>query len=184
MVTAVAPFSKGVTAAAARGWDPISANFLQPQWVTSHWPNYVEGCAQVGRGADPRNWRVAKSIFVADDAHRPALRHRARRPYHGITIEPVAQLNGRAGQPVQDRADLPDERSLTTTPGATRDLRHPGEVTEKILAFREQVGNFGTLLYAGHDWMDPRLARHSMELMATEVMPAVNHALGARAAIA
>jgi alkanesulfonate monooxygenase SsuD/methylene tetrahydromethanopterin reductase-like flavin-dependent oxidoreductase (luciferase family) len=28
VVTAVAPFSKGVTAAAARGWDPISANFF------------------------------------------------------------------------------------------------------------------------------------------------------------
>ena len=43
VVTAVAPFSKGVTEAAARGWDPISANFLMPQWVKSHW-------AQVRRG--------------------------------------------------------------------------------------------------------------------------------------
>src|SRR6478752_283386 len=32
VVTAVAPFSKGVTEAAARGWDPISANFLMPAW--------------------------------------------------------------------------------------------------------------------------------------------------------
>ena len=68
VVTAVAPFSKGVTAAAARGFDPISANFLQPKWVKTHWPNYVEGCRQAGREADPANWRVAKSIFVADDA--------------------------------------------------------------------------------------------------------------------
>ena len=44
VVTVVAPFSKGVTEAAARGWDPISANFLMPAWVKSHWPNYVEGC--------------------------------------------------------------------------------------------------------------------------------------------
>jgi len=41
VVTAVAPFSKGVTEAAARGWDPISANFLMPAWVKSHWPKYV-----------------------------------------------------------------------------------------------------------------------------------------------
>src|SRR5438045_3931700 len=67
VVTAVAPFSKGVTEAAARGWDPISANFLMPQWVKSHWPKYAEGCERVGRPADPANWRVAKSIFVADD---------------------------------------------------------------------------------------------------------------------
>src|SRR5437660_6256116 len=67
VVTAVAPFSQGVTEAAARGWDPISANFLMPPWVKSHWPKYVEGCQKGGRAAEPKNWRVAKSIFVADD---------------------------------------------------------------------------------------------------------------------
>jgi hypothetical protein len=36
------------------------------------------------------------------------------------------------------------------------------------------VGDFGTLLYAGHDWADVGLARRSMELMAEKVMPAVN----------
>ena len=68
VVTAVAPFSKGVTEAAARGWDPISANFLMPAWVKSHWPKYVEGCERAGRAADAANWRVAKSVFVAKDA--------------------------------------------------------------------------------------------------------------------
>ncbi len=68
VVTAVAPFSKGVEEAAARGWDPISANFLMPAWVKSHWPRYVEGCKRGGRAADPANWRVAKSVFVAKDA--------------------------------------------------------------------------------------------------------------------
>src|SRR5262249_32307492 len=65
VVTAVQPFSKGVTEAAARGWEPISANFLLPVWVKSHWPKYVEGCRRAGRAADPSNWRWAKSIFVA-----------------------------------------------------------------------------------------------------------------------
>ena len=27
----------------------ISANFLMPQWVRSHWPGYVEGCKRGGR---------------------------------------------------------------------------------------------------------------------------------------
>ena len=67
VVTAVAPHSKGVTEAAKRGWTPISANFLLPEWVASHWPRYVEGCEAVGATADPADWRVAKSIFVADD---------------------------------------------------------------------------------------------------------------------
>jgi len=49
---------------------------------------------------------------------------------------------------------------------------------DQILAFREYVGDFGNLLYAGHDWMDPKLAKRSMELFATEVMPRVNAAIG------
>ena len=39
-----------------------------PAWVKSHWPRYVEGCKRGGRAADPANWRVAKSVFVAKDA--------------------------------------------------------------------------------------------------------------------
>ena len=65
--TAVAPFSKGVTEMAKRGWQPISANFLMPEWVKTHWPKYVEGREAVGAVASPSEWRVAKSIFVADD---------------------------------------------------------------------------------------------------------------------
>jgi hypothetical protein len=45
-------------------------------------------------------------------------------------------------------------------------------------AFRETVGDFGTLLYAGKDWAEPKLARRSMVLMAEKVMPAVNAAIG------
>ncbi|MDA9884613.1 LLM class flavin-dependent oxidoreductase, partial [Burkholderiaceae bacterium] len=67
VVTAVAPFSKGVTAAAERGWDPISANFLLPKWVKTHWDSYAQGCETAGRPALPANWRVAKSIFVTDN---------------------------------------------------------------------------------------------------------------------
>ena len=51
-------------------------------------------------------------------------------------------------------------------------------VVDQILAFREQVGDFGTLLYACHDWVDPALAKRSMQLMAEQVMPRVNAAIG------
>ena len=64
VVTAVAPFSQGIAEAAARGWDPISANFLYPKWVKSHWTKYLEGCARIERGPNPADWRIARSIFV------------------------------------------------------------------------------------------------------------------------
>jgi hypothetical protein len=50
-------------------------------------------------------------------------------------------------------------------------------VVEEILRLREQVGDFGELVYAGMDWVDPQLAKRSMQLMAEEVMPRVNRAL-------
>ena len=55
-------------------------------------------------------------------------------------------------------------------------------VVDGILALHEKIGDFGTLLYCGKDWADPALSRKSMELMAEKVMPAVNAAIGSRAA--
>ena len=50
----------------------------------------------------------------------------------------------------------------------------PDKVADEILALREATGPFETLLYVGVDWQDEILARRSMELFATEVMPKVN----------
>ncbi len=182
VVTAVAPFSKGVTAAAERGWDPISANFLQPQWVKTHWPNYVEGCAKGGRRAAPANWRVAKSIFVADDAATAERYGTAPGgPYHFYYNSLFTKLmrGGRANLFKTD-PDMADEALNVETIVDQLVIRGTVDrVVDRILAFRETVGDFGTLLYAGHDWQDPDLARRSMELMAEQVMPRVNAAIGA-----
>jgi alkanesulfonate monooxygenase SsuD/methylene tetrahydromethanopterin reductase-like flavin-dependent oxidoreductase (luciferase family) len=180
VVTAVAPFSPGVTAAAKRGWTPISANFLQPNWVASHWPKYQEGCASGGRAADPADWRVAKSIFVADDeatAQRYAKRHDGPYAYYFKSLMTKLIRNGRP-ELFKANRDMPD--SAITLDYVLDSLVICGtvdSVVEQLLAFRETTGDFGTLLYAGHDWADAALARRSMELMATEVMPRVNRAL-------
>ena len=56
----------------------------------------------------------------------------------------------------------------------------PDKVADEILKFRERVGDFGTLLYAGKDWRDPALAKRSMILMAEQVLPKINAAIGSR----
>src|ERR1700704_4590691 len=65
--TVVAPHSKGVIAMGARDFHPLSANFLLAHWLPSHWENYQQGKAKAGKTADPADWRVARTIFVADD---------------------------------------------------------------------------------------------------------------------
>ena len=177
VVTAVAPFSKGVTEAAARGWDPISANFLMPAWVKSHWPKYAEGCERVGRRADPANWRVAKSVFVAAD--RNVAREYAtseQSPYRFYYNQMFTKLK-RAGriELFKPRRDMPDDEvTLDMIVDQLVIYGTPDEVADKLLAFGELVGSFGTLLYAGHDWLDRELGRRSMILLADEVLPLVN----------
>jgi len=185
VVTVVAPFSKGVIAAAERGWTPISANFLQPPWVASHWPMYEQGCKNADRAASRSDWRVAKSIFVADD-EATARRYGKEQgsPYRFYFRNLMRKLigNGRPELFKRDRA-MPD--SAITLDYVVDTLVIAGtvdSVVDQLLAFRETTGDFGTLLYAGHDWVDPKLGRRSMELMATEVMPRINKAIGASAA--
>ena len=185
VVTVVEPFSKGVTEAAKRGWTPISGNFLLPEWVKTHWPKYVEGCRAAGSTPNPADWRVAKSVFVADDeAAAQEYGRGANGPYYHYYEQLMYKLI-RAGRTNLFKKDqsLPDE--VATVDNCIDDLVICGtanSVVDQILAFRDHVGDFGTLLYAGHDWKDRTLAKRSMELMATEVMPAVNKAIGQSAA--
>ena len=177
VVTVVAPFSKGVTEAAARGWEPISANFLMPAWVKSHWPKYVEGCQRGGRPADPANWRVAKSIFVANDsATAKAYATDPDGPYVGYYRSLFTKLkrNGRI-ELFKTRRDQPDEEvTLEAICEKLIIYGTPDGVADQILAFQEDVGRFGTLLYAAKDWRDRELGRRSMILMAEKVLPLLN----------
>jgi alkanesulfonate monooxygenase SsuD/methylene tetrahydromethanopterin reductase-like flavin-dependent oxidoreductase (luciferase family) len=181
VVTAVAPFSKGVTEAAARGWDPISANFLMPEWVKSHWPRYVEGCERAGRKADAANWRVAKSIFVADDDKTAkAYATEANSPYRYYYSQLYTKLRRGRLELFKTRRDQPDED--VTLDGICSELiiyGTPDKVADDILQYRERVGHFGTLLYAGKDWRDPELAKRSMVLLAEKVLPKINAAVKA-----
>ena len=152
---------------------------LLPQWVKTHWPNYVEGCRLGGRAADPANWRVAKSVFVADDlatARRYATAPEG--PYHHYYRTLGSKLI-RYGRANLFKADPTALDSAVTAEGMVDDLviwGTPDKVVDELLAFRETIGAFGTLLYASHDWVDKKLAVRSMELMVDKVMPAIDAA--------
>jgi alkanesulfonate monooxygenase SsuD/methylene tetrahydromethanopterin reductase-like flavin-dependent oxidoreductase (luciferase family) len=181
VVTAILPDSNGIAAAAARGWTPISANFVHPWVIATHWPKYAEGCRRSGREPRHEDWRVAKSIFVADDdATVRRMTRDGGNPfvYYFHNLQRKA-LRTRGNAFFKHDPAVPDE--AVTDDYLVSHLLLAGtvnEVVDKILAFREQVGAFGTLLYCGHDWADVPAMRRSMELMAEEVLPRVNRALG------
>ncbi|MEI8055896.1 MAG: LLM class flavin-dependent oxidoreductase [Actinomycetes bacterium] len=176
--TVVAPYSKGVIQMGAKDFHPLSSNFLLPQWVATHWPNYVEGKASVGVVADTNDWRVARTIFVADDeatARRYAIEDPAS-PYVFYYSQMLKKMRkiGRLELFKTHRDQPDDEITLDYVLDKLVLTGTADSVAEQVLSFRDEIGDFGELIYAGLDWVDEDLARRSMELMATEVMPKVN----------
>jgi alkanesulfonate monooxygenase SsuD/methylene tetrahydromethanopterin reductase-like flavin-dependent oxidoreductase (luciferase family) len=180
--TVVAPFSKGVIEMGAKDFHPLSANFLLAKWLPSHWQNYTEGKRRVGETPDPNDWRIARTIFVADDdkvARRYAIEDAAS-PYrfYWKMMYTKMVLGGRHAvfktHREQPDSELNEDYILNNL------VIHGSvnKVVDQILKLREEAGEFGEIVYAGMDWVDPQLTKRSMELMATEVMPRVNAAIG------
>jgi alkanesulfonate monooxygenase SsuD/methylene tetrahydromethanopterin reductase-like flavin-dependent oxidoreductase (luciferase family) len=182
--TVVAPFSKGVVAMGERDFHPLSANFLLPHWLKTHWENYAEGKKKAGVKPDPAQWRVARTVFVADDDKVAASygRHDANSPYRFYYKQLQTKLTKAKRHAVfKERLDQPDEE-ITYEFVLDRLCIYGtvNKVVDQLLTLREQVGDFGELVYAGMDWVDRKLGQRSMELMATEVMPRVNAAIKQR----
>jgi hypothetical protein len=180
--TVVAPFSKGVIAMGKRDFHPMSANFLMDHWLNSHWDNYCEGKTAVGQVANPADWRVARTIFVSDDSATAQRYGRgdANSPYRYYYRQMLTKMM-MSKRHVIFKKHMDEDDSHVTLDRLLDELVITGtvnEVVDKILAMREKVGPFGEIVYAGMDLVDPALGRRSMELMANEVMPRVNQALG------
>ena len=177
VVTALAPYSKGITLATERGWHPISCQYVQSHWIKTHLPKYLEGLKNIGLPQDPSGWRVAKCIFVGDDQKVAEAYAKSEDGPYGFYFSNLMKKLGGGGRiglfgitPDQPVEKITLEQSLHTQVIAGT----VNSVVEQIIALREEVGPFGTLVYTGLDWADKKLAQRSMVLMAEEVLPRVN----------
>jgi len=180
--TVVAPFSPGVVLMGKRDFHPLSANFLLSKHLKSHWTNYAKGKAEVGAKADVADWRVARTIFVADD-DKTALRYGredANSPYRFYFDQMRAKMQrGNRLYVFKSHKEQPDDE-ITHDFVMDHCVIHGSvnKVVDAILALREQTGDFGELVYACMDWVDPALAKRSMQLLAEQVMSRVKAAIG------
>jgi alkanesulfonate monooxygenase SsuD/methylene tetrahydromethanopterin reductase-like flavin-dependent oxidoreductase (luciferase family) len=120
---------------------------------------------------------VAKSVFVAKDAATAkayAMDPNGPYVYYYRSLLTKLKRGGRI-ELFKTRRDQPDEE-VTLESICNRLIIYgtPESVADQLLAFQEEIGPFGTLLYAGKDWKDRELGRQSMILMAEKVMPRVN----------
>ncbi len=86
---------------------------------------------------------------------------------------------------LKPRTDMTDEEATVDaiTEGSAI-YGSPKTFLDKLVAFREAAGPFGTLLMTGLDWSGPNRAweRDSMRLLAQEVMPKFRQHVTAQAA--
>jgi alkanesulfonate monooxygenase SsuD/methylene tetrahydromethanopterin reductase-like flavin-dependent oxidoreductase (luciferase family) len=184
--TVVAPYSPGVVLMGKRDFHPLSANFLLSNHLKSHWENYCKGKAEVGVKPDVNDWRVARTICVLDDDKQAERYGRtdANSPYAFYWSQMLYKMNrGKRLYVFKSHKEQPDEE-ITLDYVMDNCVIHGGvnKVVDQILALREQIGDFGEIVYAGMDWLDPALGRRSMQLMAEQVLPRVNAAISKSAA--
>lgn len=188
VASAMSPDSGSVHAAARRGWGVISANFVPVSTVRSHGEALAQGRARSGLEPAPADWRVARSIFVAaDDAAAKAYVRDPEGPfahYYGylVTLIKRAAFHAimKSGPEMADEDVTPDYAC-----DAFAIAGDPDSVAKQILALREEVGPFGTILMTATDCLNEThkaALRDSMRAMAEEVMPRLRHALGGAAA--
>jgi alkanesulfonate monooxygenase SsuD/methylene tetrahydromethanopterin reductase-like flavin-dependent oxidoreductase (luciferase family) len=171
----ITPNSSSAKVAGERGWIPVSGNFFHKRYLRGHWEKYAEGCEAAGRRPDPGVWRVSRSVLVTEtDAQAEdylADPDSGLSFYYKFFIHSFAQ-GRKALFMIKPDPDMSD--AATTVDAVKRGMiiaGSPGRVLDQLVALREEIGPFGTLLMAGHDWDRPALWKRSMELLATQVMP-------------
>jgi alkanesulfonate monooxygenase SsuD/methylene tetrahydromethanopterin reductase-like flavin-dependent oxidoreductase (luciferase family) len=186
-MTAASPNSQTVRIAGQRGWGPISSSFLTKAGLATHWSMLRQGAADAGKQAGGAAWRVVRCIHVAgSDAEaraRVMSEESSYRYYFGYMSEILRGLGRLVA--LKPRPDMPDEQ--VTVEGII-DSRvvfgSPQTVLEQLVALRDEVGPFGSLLMTGVDWGGPNEAweRESMRRLAEEVMPRLAQHAAAQAA--
>jgi alkanesulfonate monooxygenase SsuD/methylene tetrahydromethanopterin reductase-like flavin-dependent oxidoreductase (luciferase family) len=170
------PHSPSARTAALRGWGILSANIIPTYSVASHWAIYSKTLAELGKPISGDNWRVSRNVMVAPsdtEAYDRVFGEETSNRYFFTYIR--AALGGVGLLSIlKPRPDMSDAEATVEaiTEGCTL-YGSPKTVLDKLVAFRDEVGPFGTLLMTGLDWLGPNQAweREAMQLLAEQVMP-------------
>jgi alkanesulfonate monooxygenase SsuD/methylene tetrahydromethanopterin reductase-like flavin-dependent oxidoreductase (luciferase family) len=161
--------------AGRRGFQPFGHCLIAGNVLADLWQTYEAGALEAGRQPNRSDFKVARSIFLADSTQE--ARRRARTNSLGKNFEYIGRLFDKGGgrrvykrDPAMSDADC----NLDYLMGEQIIAGSPDEVLRRLLLLVEETGLFGTLVLMGYDWDDKPSWLHSMELFARELMPALN----------
>jgi len=168
--------------AGQRGYQPFSHCLVTGNVVADQWQTYARSAEEAGRVPDRSEWKVCRSIFLADTTAE-AVR-RARGNSLGQNYEYIGRLFDKGlGRKMYKRDPAMSDRECNLDFLMTEQIiaGDVDEVLRRLLELREETGHFGMLILMSYDWDDKASWMRSMELFARELMPALNKAVGATA---
>jgi alkanesulfonate monooxygenase SsuD/methylene tetrahydromethanopterin reductase-like flavin-dependent oxidoreductase (luciferase family) len=170
--------SPSMRTAGQRGFQPFAHCLIAGNVVADMWQTYEAAAVSANRPPRRADFKVARSIFLADTTAE-ALR-RVRANSLGRNYEYIGRLLDKGlgrrlykRDPDMSDADCNMDYWLNEQiiAGST------DEVLGRLLRLIDETGPFGTLVLMGYDWDDKPSWLHSMELFARELMPALNKAV-------
>lgn len=184
--SAMSPYSGTAKLAGARNWDLISANFNAPWVVKSHWDQYVKGATEAGLTADPATWRVCRSMLITDSEQEAAEyladKSNTIRSYYNYLFTQLTRAGAIKIFLTSPKAD-PASLTLESVMDSMVMAGTSKTVLDKLVAFMDEVGPFGCLTMAFHEWDRPDMWKGSMRKLREDVMPKLSqHAEGKLAA--
>jgi alkanesulfonate monooxygenase SsuD/methylene tetrahydromethanopterin reductase-like flavin-dependent oxidoreductase (luciferase family) len=162
--------------AGEQGWGILSGNNIPANAVATHWVSYSKACADAGRPARSENWRVARNVMVAGSDSEARDRVFSEQGSNHYFYTYMREVLSRVGilSVMKPDPNMPDAEATVDviTEGCTI-YGSPKTFLDKLIAFGDEVGPFGTLLMTGLDWGGPNREweRTSMRLLAQEVFP-------------
>jgi alkanesulfonate monooxygenase SsuD/methylene tetrahydromethanopterin reductase-like flavin-dependent oxidoreductase (luciferase family) len=164
--------------AGLRGFAPFAHCLVAGNVVADLWKTYAASAEEAGRVPDRKDFKVARSIFLADT--RAEAESIVRRNSLGKNFEYIGRLFDKGPGRKNYKRDLSMSDAdcnldyLMTEQIIAGDVEH---VLQRLLGLIEETGGFGTLVLMSYDWDDKPSWIRSMELFAKELMPRLNNAL-------
>jgi alkanesulfonate monooxygenase SsuD/methylene tetrahydromethanopterin reductase-like flavin-dependent oxidoreductase (luciferase family) len=162
--------------AGRRGFQPFGHSLIPSNLLANIWTTYEQAAIEAGRLPDRSDYKIARAIFLADTTEE-AVR-RARSNTVAANFEYIGTLLKRGGRGIgmfKRDPNMPDaDCDLDYLMGEQIIAGDVDTVLERLESIRAEVGDFGTLVMMSYDWDDKDSWLRSLELFATELMPALN----------
>ncbi len=171
--------SPSMKTAAKRGHQPFGHCLIPGNVLADIWTTYEQAALAAARRPNRRDWRVARSIFLADTTKE--AQQRARTNSLGQCFEYIGRLFDKGLGRKMYKRDLDMSDADCNMDYLMQEQIIAGDVDEvlrRLLGLTEEIGSFGTLIVMGYDWDDKASWLRSMELFARELMPELNKAVG------